>query len=127
MSRWFERTEKGAKGRGRPRPAFASHRPWIVNSIFAGVPDGMNISPSRDVVYDAVRFASMSAPVVMLSLQGRTFSEEGKGKQLLSVLFETEQANYAWLNKTVCVLEGVIDGKTLRMNAKVYRCVHEMQ
>ncbi len=65
--------------------------------------------------------------IVMFSLNGRTSFEGDKGKQLLFVLFETDAAKYNWLNTAICVLEGVIDSKSLRMNAKVYRCLNEMQ
>jgi len=60
--------------------------------------------------------------VILFTLQGRTVFEAGQGKQLLSVLFEAEAEPYRWLNTTLCVLEGLIDGERLRMRARVYAC-----
>lgn len=63
---------------------------------------------------------------VLFQLQGRTFFEGGTGKQLLSVLFETEHEDLRWLNDSYCVLEGVIDAERFTMLARVYRLVHEL-
>jgi hypothetical protein len=63
---------------------------------------------------------------ILFTLQGRTFFEENIGKQLLLINFEAEDNSYNWLNKELCVLEGVINAETFRMHAKVYRCVHEL-
>jgi hypothetical protein len=60
--------------------------------------------------------------VVIFTLQGRTVFEQGQGKQLLSVIFEAEAEPYRWLNSTLCVLEGLIDGERLEMRARVYAC-----
>ena len=60
--------------------------------------------------------------VIMFTLQGRTFFEEGFGKQLLSVLFEAEAEPYRWLNTCLCLLEGLIDSELLTMRARVYAC-----
>lgn len=60
--------------------------------------------------------------LIMFTLQGRTVFENGLGKQLLSVTFEAEDESYRWLNMTLCVLEGIIDGERLRMRARVYAC-----
>lgn len=64
---------------------------------------------------------------VMFSLQGRTFFEGETGKQLLVTLFEAEDERYQWLNRTLCVLEGVIDAERLAMRARVYACQHELE
>jgi len=64
---------------------------------------------------------------VMFGLQGRTFFEEGIGKQLLLTLFEAEDERYQWLNRALCVLEGVIDAERLAMRARVYACQHEFE
>jgi hypothetical protein len=66
---------------------------------------------------------------VMFRMQGRTVfrvNEKGerKGGQLLSMLFESADERYLWLNDTVCVIEGVIDAQTMRMKFKVYACVN---
>jgi hypothetical protein len=60
--------------------------------------------------------------LIMFTLQGRTVFEQEQGKQLLSVIFESEAESYRWLNSTFCVLEGLIDGEKLQMRAKVYAC-----
>jgi hypothetical protein len=60
--------------------------------------------------------------VIMFTLQGRTVFEQQQGKQLLSVIFETETESYRWLNTTFCVLEGLIDGERMSMRARVYAC-----
>jgi len=60
--------------------------------------------------------------VIMFTLKGRTVFEEGLGKQLLSVIFETEVESYRWLNTTLGVLEGLIDREKLFMRARVYAC-----
>ena len=60
--------------------------------------------------------------IIMFALQGRTIFEQEQGKQLLSVIFEAEAEPYHWLNTTLCVLEGLIDGERLRMRARVYAC-----
>lgn len=64
---------------------------------------------------------------VLFQLRGRTFFEEGTGKQLLSVLFDADDARYRWLSDAYCVLEGVVDPERFRMLARVYRLVHEME
>jgi hypothetical protein len=68
---------------------------------------------------------------VIFRMQGRTVfrvNEKGeeKGGQLLSILFESADERYLWLNDAVCVIEGVIDAQAMRMNAKVYACVNEL-
>ena len=60
--------------------------------------------------------------VILFTLQGRTVFEGEVGKQLLSVIFESEAEPYRWLNSTLCVLEGIIDSERLSMRAKVYAC-----
>ena len=64
--------------------------------------------------------------VIMFTLQGRTFFEEGLGKQLLSILFEAEAEPYRWLYTTLCVLEGLIDSEQLTMRARVYACQSDL-
>ncbi len=63
---------------------------------------------------------------VMFALQGRTVWVNETGRQLLSVVFESEDSRYTWLNNTFCVLEGAIDSATLKMKARVYSCVSDM-
>jgi hypothetical protein len=64
--------------------------------------------------------------LVLVSMQGRTVFTEVGGRQLLSVLFETEDERYKWLNNTVCILEGSFDPDTMSMRAKIYACVSDL-
>ena len=63
---------------------------------------------------------------ILFTLQGRTFFEDDTGKQLLHTTFEAEDERYRWLNRSVCVLEGLIDAQTMSMRARIYACVHEL-
>ncbi|HWG84914.1 MAG TPA: hypothetical protein VNT60_05480 [Deinococcales bacterium] len=72
-------------------------------------------------------FRTADGADVFLSLSGRTlFPANGRGRQLLVALFESEHEAYRWLNDTMCVVEGNIDPARLRMTAKVYECVHDL-
>jgi hypothetical protein len=61
---------------------------------------------------------------VLFDLTGRTvFVErdgEEVGRQLLTVLFESEHDQYTWLNNTVCVGDGVIDPLALTARIDVF-------
>ena len=62
---------------------------------------------------------------ILFSLQGRTkFRADGKGLQLLNTIFETGDERYKWLNDSICVLEGVIEG--FAMHAQVFQCINEL-
>lgn len=68
---------------------------------------------------------------VMFRMQGRTVFRvnekgEGKGGQLLWILFESDDERYLWLNDALCVIEGLIDAQTSRIKFKVYACVNEL-
>jgi hypothetical protein len=63
---------------------------------------------------------------VIFTFSGRTGWVGDTGVQVLSVTFESEAADYLWLNSAMHVLEGVIDAETLVMQAKVYTLVHEL-
>lgn len=65
--------------------------------------------------------------VVMFTLQGRTVFEESQGKQLLNAIFEAEAPAYRWLNSSLCVAEGLIDGERLAMRARVYTCRSDLK
>jgi len=66
---------------------------------------------------------------ILFSLQGRTSwvgtGAERRGHQVLVAMFEAEDERYQWLNDTLCIVEGVIDPKSLIMRASVYACIHE--
>ncbi len=62
---------------------------------------------------------------ILFSLHGRTkFMAGGQGHQLLTTIFETGDERYQWLNDSICVLEGVIEGFAMR--AQVFQCVNEL-
>jgi hypothetical protein len=63
---------------------------------------------------------------VLFTLQGRTVFSGDQGRQLLSVLFEADDARYQWLNDTFCILEGAYDRTTMTMRARVYACVSDL-
>lgn len=61
---------------------------------------------------------------ILFSLHGRTkFTAEGQGHQLLTTILETADERYKWLNDSICVLEGVIEG--FAMHAQVFQCLNE--
>ena len=62
---------------------------------------------------------------ILFSLHGRTkFIAGGQGHQLLAVVLETQDERYEWLNDSIYVLEGIIEGFSMRM--KVFQCINEM-
>lgn len=63
---------------------------------------------------------------ILFNLQGRTkFTTAGQGHQLLTVLLETGDERYAWLNDSFCILEGVIEDFAMR--AQVLQCINEVE
>jgi len=64
--------------------------------------------------------------VIIYTMQGRTVFRDQKGKPVGTVLFETEDDHYHWLNTTFCLLEGVLDVETLSVRARIYACVNEL-
>jgi hypothetical protein len=65
---------------------------------------------------------------IMFDLTGRSvLSADGsiRGQNLVAT-FEAQAEPYAWLNATVCVAEGIIDGQTLKSHIRVHACVNEM-
>ena len=67
---------------------------------------------------------------ILFEMRGRTVTlqkESGeKGGQLLHVFFESDDERYAWVNRAVCVAEGVVDPGSLRLVLGVNECVNEM-
>ena len=63
---------------------------------------------------------------ILFTLRGRTVWAKGMGRQLLSVMFETEDNKYKWLNDAFCVLEGAVDHPGLRIRSHLYLCLNEM-
>jgi hypothetical protein len=67
---------------------------------------------------------------VLFDLTGRTVfvdrDGEEVGRQLLLVLFQSEDDRYAWVNNAVCVGEGVISAETMTMHLDVFECLSEI-
>ena len=67
---------------------------------------------------------------ILFEMRGRTVTiekESGeKGGQLLHVIFESDDERYAWVNRAICVAEGVVDPGSLRLVLGVHECVNEM-
>ncbi len=67
---------------------------------------------------------------ILFSFQGRTkwvgSAPDRRGSQVFMVLFEAADERYRWLNDALCVLEGVIDPKSLTMRSLIYMCVNEI-
>jgi hypothetical protein len=64
--------------------------------------------------------------LIHFSLQGRTVTVGGLGRQLLSALFESADEKYKWLNNTFCIVEGKIDIDKLIMNFRVFSCISDL-
>jgi hypothetical protein len=61
---------------------------------------------------------------LLFHMSGRTqFGENNQGRQLLTILFETEDPRYTWLNDSLCVVEGIVEPPSMR--AKLFACIHE--
>jgi hypothetical protein len=86
--------------------------------------DGVMLPNARGVI------ATPDAAEVMFDLTGRTvFIErngEEVGRQLLTVMFESENDRYAWLNNTVCVGDGLIDPIALAARIEVFTLASEL-
>lgn len=81
--------------------------------------DGVNLPDLHGVI------RTDDGAFVLFVMQGRTLpAQEGRRRQLLTVLFEAEAARYAWLNTAVCVLEGVISADGMR--ARIHTCVPDL-
>lgn len=61
-------------------------------------------------------------PWRMPAFRGQTVG----GKPLFTVRFGAEEARYHWLNQQVCLAEGAIHPQTLRLQLRIYACVHEL-
>jgi hypothetical protein len=61
-------------------------------------------------------------PWGMSTESGRIVGE----KPLFTVRFEAEEERYHWLNHQLCLAEGAIHPQTLRLQLRIYACVHEL-
>ncbi len=64
--------------------------------------------------------------IVLFSLSGRTIITNGRGTQLLTMLFEAEDERYRWINNTYCVMEGIINVTKGVVESKVWQCINEL-
>ncbi len=67
---------------------------------------------------------------IIFRLEGRTPTVgDDAGKQLLRFTFHSQEEQYAWLNLTFAVAEGVIDlsAEPYAMVARVYELVHDLR
>ncbi len=103
-------TVRGEKIRGTVRWVNHPHR----RTDGSMLPDAHGIIKTEDGAF------------ILFTLQGRTVFVEGKGRQLLSAMFESEDRRYNWLNNTFSILEGEIDPETATMRARVYTCVSNL-
>jgi hypothetical protein len=86
--------------------------------------DGVALPDLRGVI------ATADGSKVVVSCTGRTVfvlrGSERVGRQLLMVLFESEDKGYTWLNSEVCVGEGVHDPQNPPSHLEVYLCKNEL-
>ena len=86
--------------------------------------DGVMLPNARGII------ATSDDAEVLFDLTGRTvFVErdgEEVGRQLLTVLFESEHDQYTWLNNTVCVGDGVIDPVALTARVDIFTLTSEL-
>lgn len=82
--------------------------------------DGVMLPNARGVV------STGDGAEVLFDLTGRTvfLDVDGTpvGRQLLMTLFESEAADYAWLNDVVCMTEGAADPQKLSAHFEVHLC-----
>ena len=86
--------------------------------------DGVMLPNARGVI------STGDGAEVLFDLTGRTVFLEVDGttvgRQLLMTLFESEAADYAWLNNAVCMTEGVIDPEKLSTHFAVHLCTSDL-
>lgn len=86
--------------------------------------DGVMLPNARGVI------ATHDGAEVIFDLTGRTVFVERDGqelgRQLLTLMFESEHPRYAWLNNTVCVGDGVIDPVALTVQLEVFVLTSEV-
>lgn len=86
--------------------------------------DGVMLPNARGVI------ATPEDAEVIFDLTGRTVfidrNGEQVGRQLLTVMFESENERYAWLNNTVCVGDGLIDPVALTARIEVFTLMSEV-
>jgi hypothetical protein len=86
--------------------------------------DGAMLPNARGII------ATPDGAEVIFDLTGRTvfIERDGQevGRQLLTVMFESADPRYAWLNNTVCVGDGVIDPVALTVQIEVFALISEV-
>ena len=86
--------------------------------------DGAMLPKVRGVITTAEGgqvFCDLIGRTVFLARDGATV-----GRQLLMTLFESEARQYAWLNNTVCMTEGVMDPETGTAHFEVHICESDL-
>jgi hypothetical protein len=125
----FVRSQEGPGGTGYGNGEGSARGPRLNGSVrWASHPrrrdDGVMLPHGEGVI------TTDDGATILFTLHGRTVTlqKDGgeKGGQLLHVLFETGDERYAWMNRAVCVAEGVIDPGSLRLVLGVHECVNEM-
>ena len=82
--------------------------------------DGINLPSAHGII------RTDDGAFVLFVLDGRTPpAHEDKRRILASVLFESDDERYQWLNSAVCVLEGDIRVSGTAIT-RIYTCVHEL-
>ncbi len=70
---------------------------------------------------------------ILFLMEGRIpLTGDESNEQLLRLTFETEAAEYAWLNTAFVVAEGIIaedepGSEHYVMRARLYECIHELK
>jgi hypothetical protein len=86
--------------------------------------DGIMLPNVRGVI------TTVDAAEVFVDLAGRTVFVERDGatvgRQLLMTLFETEAPQYAWLNNTVCMTEGMLNPTAGTAHFEVHICGNDL-
>ena len=86
--------------------------------------DGVALPDFRGVISTA------DGAKVLVSLTGRTVflprENETVGRQLLMALFESDDEQYAWLNREVCIAEGIHDPQNPPSRTEIYLCTNEL-
>ena len=87
--------------------------------------DGVALPDLRGVISTA------DGAKVLVTFTGRTVfvprGNETVGRQLLMALFESDDAQYAWLNSEVCIAEGIHDPQNPPSRTEIYLCTNDLQ
>lgn len=86
--------------------------------------DGAMLPQVRGVITTA------DGAVVLFDLTGRTIFVERDGqevgRQIVTVMFESEAEPHRWLNDVVCIGDGAMDPVQASAHISVFRCISEI-